>query len=352
MRYRFIQPFLHLLEAERAHGLAIAALKHGLIPAASAVENDILTQELWGLKFKNPVGLAAGFDKNAEAASALLKHGFGFVECGTVTPRPQAGNPKPRVFRLTEDKGVVNRLGFNNKGIDVFLENVPPREGRNGIVGLNIGKNKSTANALDDYLLLLERVYDAADYITVNISSPNTQGLRDLQEKSVLEVLLKTLLKKREELAAAGRKVPLLLKVAPDLTEEECADISEIGSSLSLDGLIVGNTTISRTEGLISANGRETGGLSGRPLFARSTNILKKFYRLTGGKIPLVGVGGISSGEDAYAKIRAGASLVQLYSALIYEGLGLVNRINDDLVRLLQRDGLTNIQEAIGVDAA
>ncbi len=330
-----------------AHNLAISALKCNLLPAQSGYTPPSLRQSLFGLNFANPVGLAPGFDKNAEAILGLSRQGFGFLELGTVTPQPQDGNPKPRMFRLLRDEAVINRLGFNNKGLDEYCKNLHSAP-HTLPLGANIGKNKDTENALDDYLLCLEAVAPLADYVTINISSPNTAGLRDLQGKHALEALLTGLIEKRDTLA---RRVPLLLKIAPDLTPQDKEDIAAIALDKHIDGLIISNTTVDRPLSLQSRWRAEKGGLSGRPLFAPSTQMLGEIYKLTGGKIPLIGVGGISSGADAYAKIRAGASLVQLYSALVYQGFDLVSQINRDLAALLAKDGFAAISEAIGIES-
>jgi dihydroorotate dehydrogenase len=348
--YALTRPLVHCLSPETAHVLAIEALRLGLVPAAAPMVSPALMVNAFGLEFSNPVGLAAGFDKNAAAIDGLLAQGFGFVETGTVTPLPQPGNPKPRIFRLKEDRAVINRLGFNNDGLDVFVQNLKRRK-RSGIVGANIGKNKDSPDAIADYVRGLQAVYVHADYITINISSPNTAGLRALQHRDALKGLLAALRDARDACAAAdGKTKPLLLKVAPDLDEREREDIAELVISHGIDGLIVSNTTVSRPL-LASEHKEQQGGLSGAPLFALSTERLRDFYRLTRGKIPLIGVGGIASAEDAYAKIRAGATLVQLYSALVYQGFSLVKNIQTGLIRLLEKDGLTHISQAIGADA-
>ncbi len=349
--YALLRPLLFRLSAENAHHAAIFALKHNLIPAQPSMPRSILQQQLFGLSFTNPVGLAAGFDKNAEAVKGLQRQGFGFLELGTVTPLPQEGNAKPRIFRLEQDEAVINRLGFNNKGLEVYCANLSHWERSKEVkipLGANIGKNKDTAEALDDYLLCLEAVAPMADYITINISSPNTAGLRDLQERHQLEKLLGGLIEKRDSFA---KRVPLLLKIAPDLSKDDTADIAAIALEKNIDGLIISNTTIQRPLTLRSNHRQEKGGLSGKPLLHPSTIMLADLYRLTEGKIPLVGVGGISSGLDAYQKIRAGASLVQLYSALVYQGFDLVTRINRDLAWLLAKDGFTSITDAIGIES-
>ncbi|MEI7669327.1 MAG: quinone-dependent dihydroorotate dehydrogenase [Pseudomonadota bacterium] len=343
---------LRLLPPEMAHGLAINALKFGFVPDARKIDNPILATNLFGLDFPNPVGLAAGFDKNAESVNGLLKQGFGFIELGTVTPLQQSGNPTPRVFRLKEDEAVINRYGFNSLGIHKFAENLKKRK-LGGIVGANIGKNKDSLDALHDYSNALAAVYDLVDYITVNISSPNTVGLRDLQQKNALSGLVSGIEKKRIELTLEyGKRKPILYKIAPDISEKDKNDIVQVAFDYKIDGLILTNTTISRPENLNNRYKNEKGGLSGRPLFDLSTNCLRDIYRISNGKIPLIGVGGISSAEDAYTKIKAGASLIQLYTALIYNGMKIVNDINEGLIKLLERDGFSHhqIQQAVGSD--
>jgi len=349
--YTLLRPLIFKLEPERAHQLAIALLSHSLVPATRQQADPMLGTQALGLRFNNPVGLAAGFDKNAEVMDAMLAQGFGFVEAGTVTPKPQPGNPKPRIFRLAEDQAIINRLGFNNRGLDRFVWNLHRRQKSLGVVGANIGKNKDTDEAVHDYALGLRAVYAACDYVTINISSPNTTGLRDLQQRSALDQLLGTLMRTRGECELLhNKRLPLLLKVAPDLAEEEKRDIAELALSHKLDGLIVSNTTISRPPHLNSPQRTQQGGLSGKPLFELSTQALADFYRLTGGRLLLVGAGGVSSPADAYAKIRAGATLVQLYSALVYHGLSLVREITAGLPALLRKDGFSHVSQAIGAD--
>ncbi len=339
------RPALRFVEPERAHRLTILALKLGLAPRDVAPDASSLGIDLWGMHFPNPLGIAAGFDKNGEVPDAMLKLGLGFAEVGTVTPRPQAGNPRPRIFRLAEERAVINRLGFNNEGHDALKRRLIARRARPGIIGVNIGANKDAADRIADYEAGIAAFEGLASYFTVNISSPNTPGLRALQNRAELETLVTRVMKARK-----GR-TPVLLKIAPDLGDEELADIAEVARAQKLDGLIVSNTTI-RREGLVSGpQAKETGGLSGQPLFALSTGILRTMYRLTGGKIPIVGVGGISSGADAYAKIRAGASLVQLYTALTYDGPTLVSRIKRELALLLAADGIASLRDAVGLDA-
>lgn len=348
--FTLLKPLLHRLPPETVHDMGLKALRLGLVNVPELPRNPALFVHALGLQFNNPIGLAAGFDKNAVAINPLLKHGFGFVEAGTVTPLPQPGNFKPRIFRLPEDGAVINRLGFNNEGLAHFVEHFRRRNKLLGIAGANIGKNKDSQSAVADYVLGLETVYPYANYVTINISSPNTPGLRTLQAHEALEPLLSTLITTREQCKTKhGRVVPLLLKVAPDLEEKEMESIAGLVLAHGIDGMVIGNTTISRPF-LKSMNAGEQGGLSGKPLFALSTEVLKKFYRLTGGKIPLIGVGGVSSGEDAYAKIRAGATLVQLYTALVYRGFMVVHEIQNKLVELLEKDGFNNIMQAIGAD--
>lgn len=346
-----IRPFVHALPPERAHEAGLWALRRGLVPPQRISVDPILASNLWGLSFKHPLGLAAGFDKNAEAVGALFEQGFAFVEAGTVTPRPQAGNPQPRIFRLKEDGAVINRLGFNNGGLSAYAESLV-QQTCGGVVGANIGKNKDSEDAVGDYLAGLEKLYPLADYITINISSPNTVGLRALQKREALSELLTALMDCRETLQAQHQhRLPLLLKIAPDLDEEDLAAVCETALKLSVDGMIVSNTTIKRPRSLKSPVHGEQGGLSGAPLFALSTEILAQVYRLTEGNIPLVGVGGVSSAQDAYKKIRAGASLVQLYTALVYQGFGVVKHIVEGLPPLLKKDGFRQLSDAVGVDA-
>jgi dihydroorotate dehydrogenase len=347
--YSFIWPLLSRLDPEAAHGLAIFALKHGLVPSAKPIDDFRLRQTLWGLDFANPVGLAAGFDKNAEVVQAMLGQGFGFVEVGTVTPKPQTGNPRPRLFRLTGDGAVINRMGFNGAGLNVFRRNLEGVKTRPGPIGVNLGKNAASVDVGADYTAGVRALAGLADYLVINVSSPNTPGLRALQNRDQLSELLDAA---RAELRAVAPSdpPPMLLKVAPDLTDDDKRDIAEVALEQNLDGLIATNTTIGRPAGLTDPNRDEKGGLSGRPLFDPSTRVLADFYRLTEGRLPLIGVGGIASGADAYAKIRAGASLVQMYTALVFEGPALVRRINRELADRLAGDGFAHITEAIGAD--
>ncbi|ATE63482.1 quinone-dependent dihydroorotate dehydrogenase [Rhizorhabdus dicambivorans] len=339
--YAALRPLLFTIEAERAHRATIRALrlKPRLgIPAA----DPRLAIEVAGLRFPNPVGLAAGFDKDAQVPDAMLGLGFGFTEVGTLTPFPQAGNPRPRLFRLVEDRAVINRMGFNNGGQAAALERLLRRNDRPGIVGVNIGANKDAADRIADYANGVRVMAGVARYLTVNISSPNTPGLRALQDRAALTELLAAVMEAR-----GPNGPPTFLKVAPDLEPADIDDIAEIAGGYRLDGLIVSNTTISRPP-LRSRHGQEGGGLSGAPLRGLAQMRLADFRKATGGAIPLIAAGGIASAEDAYARIRAGASLVQLYSALVYEGPGLAKRINAGLVKLLDRDGFQTIGDAVG----
>lgn len=347
--FKLAGPLVRFFDPETAHGLTIRALRMGLVPPQPRVTAPSLEMVLWGLRFPNPVGLAAGFDKNAEVPDAMLRQGFGFVEIGSVTPRPQPGNPKPRMFRLSEDRAVINRMGFNNEGMDAVARRLEARA-RIGIVGANLGKNKDTEDAAADYEKGAAKLAPLADYVVINVSSPNTPGLRSLQGRDQLEGLVGRTRAALDKAVPEGKRPPLLLKIAPDLNDEDLADIAAVALAGGLDGLIVSNTTIARPDWLQSDHAKETGGLSGAPLFVPATAILSRMYVLTEGKLPIIGVGGIASGGDAYAKIRAGASLVQLYSALVYAGPGLVTRINRELIALLKRDGFACIADAVGAD--
>jgi dihydroorotate dehydrogenase len=336
---------LHVLDPEDAHRFTIRALAAGLGPGSGG-DDPILATEVAGLKLPNCVGLAPGFDKNAEVFGPMLKAGFGFVECGTVTPLPQAGNPRPRLFRLTEDRAVINRMGFNNEGLEAFAARLARRGP--GVVGANIGANKDAEDRIGDYVTGLTRLWGLASYFTINISSPNTPGLRALQTKAALEELLGRLAVARDALPAQG-KVPMFLKVAPDLEDGEVEAIVETVVANGLSGIIVSNTTITRPA-LASKFAGEAGGLSGAPLTALSTRMLGQFAQAASGRVALIGAGGVGSGEDAYAKIRAGASAVQLYSAMVFGGPGLVTRIKRDLAACLRRDGFGSVAQAIGAN--
>jgi dihydroorotate dehydrogenase len=350
--YPLVWPILRRLPAETAHRLTIRALAveagRLMVDRGSGRDPPALRQRLWGLDFANPIGLAAGFDKDGEVPDAMLELGFGFVEVGTVTPRPQRGNPKPRLFRLDEDAAAINRMGFNSGGLDRVVARLAQRP-RRGIVGVNLGANRNSPDAAADYAEGIRRAAEIADYLVVNISSPNTPGLRDLQRRDALDRLLRRLLTARDRAAKAR---PLLLKIAPDLTPDECRDIAEVTLATGIDGLVVANTTVARPPGLQSRFAAEKGGLSGRPLFAASTTLLAEMYRLTRGRVPLIGVGGISGASDAFAKIRAGASLVQLYTALVFRGPALVGEIKTGLAERVDRGGFASIAAAVGSAAA
>jgi len=343
-------PLLRRLPPETAHRLTLRALKAGLGPQQTEPDPPALAVTLWGRRFANPIGLAAGFDKNAEVAEAMLRLGLGFVECGTLTPRPQSGNPRPRLFRLIEDGALINRLGFNNEGLAAGAARLAARRRELGIVGANIGKNRDSADDIGDYVRGVTTLAPVADYLVVNVSSPNTPGLRELQRKSAVTALIERLIKARASVTPE-RPPPLLLKIAPDLAPEERVDLAQAALASGVDGLVIANTTVARPASLKSRHAHEPGGLSGRPLFALSTQLITEMYRLTQGKLPIIGVGGVASGEDAYAKIRAGASLVQLYTALVYQGPGLVQRIKRELGALLARDGFASPAAAVGAAA-
>jgi dihydroorotate dehydrogenase len=340
---------LHILSPEDAHTAALLSLKLGLGPVGSK-DDPILACELAGggetpaIALPNPIGLAPGFDKNAEVSGAMLRAGFGFVECGTVTPLPQAGNPRPRLFRLTEDRAVINRMGFNNQGLDAFAGRLARRGP--GVVGANFGANKDPADRIADYVTGLKRLWGLADYYTVNISSPNTPGLRALQTKAALEELLGRIVEAGSALPDEGGR-PIYLKVAPDLEDGEVEAIADVVAEHGFTGVIVSNTTISRPA-LRSAAAGEAGGLSGAPLLGLSTDMLRRFHAAAQGRFELIGSGGIGSGAEAYARIRAGACAVQVYSALVYEGPGLVTRIKRDLAQRLRADGFRSVGEAVG----
>ncbi|WP_439122373.1 quinone-dependent dihydroorotate dehydrogenase [Marivita sp.] len=334
---------LHRFDPETAHGLALKVLQLGLSPTTGTVTSTRLRTTVAGLTLPNPVGLAAGFDKNATALRPLSRAGFGFIEVGAATPRPQPGNSKPRLFRLTEDQAVINRFGFNNDGMDAIATRLKGRPS-DAIIGLNLGANKDSENRAGDFATVLATCAAHLDFATVNVSSPNTEKLRDLQGKEALAALLAGVMDTRNTLE---RPIPIFLKIAPDLTEAEIADVADVALTSGIDGLIATNTTLDRN-GLTSAHANEKGGLSGAPLFDKSTRVLAQLYRATDGKLPIIGVGGVASAEDAYAKIKAGASAVQLYSALVYQGLGLVPQIANGLDALLKRDGVENVEHAVG----
>ena len=353
--FKVSKPFLHKMDAETAHGMTIKALRTGLMPCAPRVDDPRLKVTLWNRAFPNPLGLAAGFDKNADVVGPMLRVGFGFVEAGTVTPKPQEGNPRPRIFRDPSHNAVINRMGFPNGGLDVFRHNIerffetkprPP-----GIVGINIGMNKGVEDPAKDYCALVRALGHYADYMTVNISSPNTPGLRNLQERENLLPLLARIMEERAKSCGTDAPPPLLVKLAPDLDDDKLKGIADALIEARVDGVILGNTTLDRPDYLPPAFYEQQGGLSGEPLTQKSTGIIRKFYKHTNGALPIIGTGGISSAKDAYDKIRAGASLVQLYTALVFKGPDLVNDILDGLTTLMEKDGLSNISNATGKDA-
>jgi dihydroorotate dehydrogenase len=345
-------PLLRWFDPEDAHRMAIHGLRL-LPPMRPRPDDSKLSVRAFGLNFPNPIGMAAGFDKSAEAPDALLRLGFGFVEIGSVTPKPQAGNPRPRLFRLERDEAVINRMGFNNDGADAVLRRLASRAHLTGIVGVNVGANKDSADRIADYVKLIETFAPVASYFTVNVSSPNTPGLRNLQQSAALDELLAKVIDARERVRRNAGDSPVLLKIAPDLSLAELDDVVHIARSRGVDGMIVANTTLARPSTLRETNrAREQGGLSGRPLFRLSTRMVAETYVRAEGAFPLIGVGGIDSGGAALTKIRAGASLIQLYSSLIYKGLGLVEDIKNDLSSTLLRTGRDQLSEIVGADAA
>ncbi|XP_064641583.1 dihydroorotate dehydrogenase (quinone), mitochondrial-like isoform X2 [Lineus longissimus] len=353
----WVMPATRLVGAETAHGLAITLSKYGLVPRQKKLDPPILKTTVFGREFNNPVGLAAGFDKQGEAVDSMLKMGYGFVEVGSVIPKPQEGNPKPRMFRLTEDQGVINRMGFNSDGHEAVYQRLKARadriqgKGALGVMGVNLGKNKTSPDAVEDYVEGVRKFGELADYLVINVSSPNTPGLRDMQGRKQLEELVTKVVEARN-LLKCDPKPPLLVKIAPDLTEKDKTDIAAVVArpKSGVDGLIVSNTTIARPDTLRSKNKVETGGLSGQPLKKMSTQTISDMYRLTQGRLPIIGVGGVGSGDDAYEKIRAGASLVQLYSAMAYEGPPVVQRIKSELGANLTKDGFSSVKGAVGAD--
>jgi dihydroorotate dehydrogenase len=352
--YPLLKPVLFRIDPEQAHHLTLKLLKSGLFPRQKTFQSSMLETQVCGLTLPNPIGLSAGFDKNAEVIGPALHMGFGFVEAGTVTPKPQHGNPKPRIFRDPTTGSVINRMGFPNAGMNVFKDNLERyfsrKERGRGVVGINIGMNKSQTDPAKDYTVLVHKLGPMADYLTVNISSPNTPGLRNLQKADVFLELIGTVLEARDAACGKLHPPPLFVKLAPDLDEQQQEELAHAALQSGIDGLILSNTTLARPEHLPESFRNEAGGLSGKPLTQRSTQVIRNFYRLTGGKLPIIGVGGVSSGEDAYEKIRAGASLVQLYSSLVFQGPLMVSYVNQKLEELLIRDGYSHISEAVGVD--
>jgi dihydroorotate dehydrogenase len=351
--YKILRPLLFRFSPETSHRLSVMALRAGAVPRlATPYYGNRLSVSLGGLGFDSPIGMAAGYDKNAQCFGALLAHGFSHVEIGTITPQPQEGNPTPRLFRLQEDEAIINRMGFNNIGADRALANIYRAEQqRVGMLGVNIGKNKTTEDALSDYVCLMEYFYDKADYICVNISSPNTAGLRDLQAVQQFESFIKGIMQESKGLASLrGYKRPVFVKLAPDMEDAALRDVLDIAMAYKVHGITLTNTTINRPASLRSEHKGEQGGLSGAPVREAALHSLRVAYQHTKGALPLIGVGGIMSSADAVARVRAGASLVQIYSGMIYRGLGLINEIKRALLDELEREGLTQIEALIGRD--
>ncbi|XP_021197203.3 dihydroorotate dehydrogenase (quinone), mitochondrial [Helicoverpa armigera] len=347
-----LQPISQYISPEWAHNLGVAAIKYGLFPSEKTDDPQVLKTKFLNYELNNPIGIAAGFDKHGDAVVGLRKLGFSIVEIGSVTPEAQPGNPKPRVFRLPEDKAVINRYGFNSEGHEEVYKKIDTIEKAlldKGLLGINLGKNKLSENPIEDYVLGIKKFSNVADYFVINISSPNTPGLRSLQKKEELYLLLKEINKARNEMKI-DKKPPLLLKLAPDLSQEEMKEIVSVilKSESKVDGLIISNTTIDRSQLQNTQFTKEAGGLSGKPLTEKSTEMIKHMYKMTKGKVPIVGVGGVFTGQDAYDKILAGASAVQIYTALIYHGPPVVTKIKSELAELLERDGYRNVNEAVG----
>ncbi|MAE52232.1 MAG: dihydroorotate dehydrogenase (quinone) [Micavibrio sp.] len=349
--YKLARPALFRIDAETAHNMTLKAMKCGLVPCVDTINAPELEQKLWGLRFPNPVGLSAGFDKNAEVIGPAFQLGFGFIEAGTVTPKPQSGNPKPRVFRDPQNEAVINRMGFPNAGAEKFKENLEKflsaKARPNGVVGLNIGMNKTQKHPAKDYCFLVRLLAPMADYLTINISSPNTPGLRDLQQRQPLMDLLGAVMDTRAK-SCRTHTPPLLVKLAPDLNATQLQEICETLIDANVDGVILGNTTLDRPESLPAQFREQKGGLSGQPLTDKSTSIIRDFYTISNGQLPIIGVGGIASGRQAYDKIKAGASLVQLYTGMIYKGPKIAHNINQELLDLLKADNHQSISAAIG----
>lgn len=346
--FELARPLLQVLDPEQAHELTLRSLEAGIYPRAGAPDDARLAAKVWGLDFPNPIGIAAGFDKDARVPDAILGMGFGYAEVGTLTPRPQVGNPRPRIFRLPRDQALINRLGFNNGGHEAALGRLERRV-RQGVVGVNVGSNKDAADRVADYVSGIQRFYDVGSYFAVNISSPNTPGLRDLQAPSALDELLARILRARAELVSAGKpQRPVVVKLAPDIAEEDLEPIARVLVERGVDGVAVSNSTLAR-EGLLETKlASEAGGVSGLPLFHRSTVVLARIYVLTGGRIPLIGIGGIHSPETAIAKLEAGATLLQLYTGLVFEGPGLIARMKKGMLAFLDHNRLTQIGAVTG----
>ena len=347
--FSILRPYIFSLDPEAAHDLAIKSLKLNFIPEVffNVPGEELLEIDLFKKKFKNPIGLAAGFDKSAEVYNSLFKFGFGFIEVGTVTPKRQLGNPKPRIFRLEKDKAMINRLGFNNHGAEIVSTRISQNK-PNGILGINIGPNKDTKKKDHDFISCLSQLYKHADYITINISSPNTEGLRDFHKKSSMNQLLENLTKLKKE-----KKInkPLIIKISPDIQDNEISNIVELIFKFKIDGIVISNTSDNNRGKLIDTKKNETGGLSGQPIKDLSTKMIKKFYKEINKKIPIIGVGGVDSGASAFEKIIAGASAVQLYTGMIYKGPGIVKEIKKDLISTLKKEKIKRISEAIGINA-
>jgi len=346
MSYQIINRLINIFDPELSHSLAIFSLKYLFWSTRVDEDDPILSVKVFGKKFKNPIGLAAGFDKNADVYEKFSSLGFSFSEIGTVTPRPQVGNLKPRVFRLNEDSAVINRLGFPNEGMSKIRSKIQNKLS-NGILGINIGPNKESTSRIKDYLETFKNFYDISDYICINISSPNTESLRDFHETNQLESLLSEVLSLRKSLKSI---VPVILKISPDIKEKEISEISDVILKYNIDGITISNTTVSQRETLKNQGKNEQGGLSGVPLQNLSNNLIKKFYKIIGKKIPIIGVGGVNSGKSAYDKIRSGATLLQLYTGLVFQGPFIAKNIKKDLVLLLKQDGFKSLEEAVGVD--
>lgn len=345
----FARPLAGLIDPEEAHRLAINALK--LLPSAGGRDDPRLAVKAFGIDFPNPVGVAAGFDKNAEVPDAILRLGFGFAEVGTLTPKPQTGNPRPRVFRLPGAEGIINRLGFNNEGFAAATKRLKARAGRGGIVGINVGANKDSRDRVADYVQGIKTFAELASYLVINVSSPNTPGLRDLQAAAALDDLLARVVEARDRAAGKAGRKPVLLKISPDLSLSELDDVTDAVRRRAIDGMIVSNTTLNRPALLRDPHAHEAGGLSGKPLFSLSTLMLKQTFQRIGGEIPLIGVGGVDSADAAWAKITAGATLIQLYSGMVYRGFGLAGNIKHGLKKRLTTLGYTSIADAVGTEA-
>ena len=347
--FSILRPYIFNLDPETAHDLAIKALKFNFLPESYfKVENEnLLNTDIFGITLKNPIGLAAGFDKSGEVYNALFKFGFGFVEVGTVTPRKQFGNPKPRVFRLEKDRALINRLGFNNDGLELVKERII-KNSPNGFLGINIGPNKDTKNKIEDYLISLSKIYEQANYITINISSPNTEGLRDLHEKNLFNNLMEGIkkIKKKKKISK-----PILVKISPDIDNNDVHNLIELIIKFNIEGIIISNTSDKNRDNLEDIKKLEIGGLSGKPLIDISTNLIKKFYNELKGKTKIIGVGGVDSGTSAYDKIAAGANLVQLYTGMVYKGPNIVKEIKEELIKKLMKEKIKNIDEIVGINA-